>query len=726
MLGSMSDPHEVGRADAPRDPLNIATLVAVAMIAQHVAGKATRDALFLSNFPVTSLPMMLIVASLTAIGASLVTSRLLARAGPWRVVPLAFVLSALLLLGVWWLATRHPGAAAVLLFMHISIFGGVLISGFWSLVSESFDPRTARKSLGRIAAGATFGGLAGGLLAERIGAWGSVETLLPVMAGIHVFCAWRMLALRPPAEPPRAPEARDARSGFEVLAGSPYLRTLALLVVVMTVAVAFIDYVFKAQAAAAFTDPAALVRFFALFYTGVSVVTFLLQTAIGASSLERFGPARLTGVLPGAVLLGGVGALVIPGLGSIVAARGSGAAVESSLYRSGYELLYTPVPEQDKRAVKSIVDVALERVGDAAGAGIVALVLVVAPLVALSPNPTLLVMACALGAAGFLITRRLGQGYVTALERSLLDRAEKLHVHVDRDSNLMRTMTAIDLDSLEGARRGEAADEEADPLLPRIAALRSGRVVDALAALVPPEPALVPFIIPLIASPNFYDPVCDALCEMVDQVTGQLVDALLDPTQPFVVRRRLPGVIVTSRNIRAVYGLLEGLDDPRFEVRFRCGRALAMLHASGALLPPEAVYAAVLREVTVGKQVWDSQRILELDDSQSSFVDDQLRERATRSMEHVFTLLSLVLPEQPLQVAFKGLHSGNKMLRGTALEYLESILPPPIREALWPFLEQEGAVPVDSRSREEVLQDLIDDDHSVILTPAQLKKLDRG
>ena len=49
--------------------------------------------------------------------------------------------------------------------------------------------------------------------------------------------------------------------------------------------------------------------------------------------------------------------------------------------------------------------------------------------------------------------------------------------------------------------------------------------------------------------------------------------------------------------------------------------------------------------------------------------------RAGQSLAHVFTLLSLVLPSQPLQIAFRSLHSQNSRLRGTALEYLEGVLP---------------------------------------------------
>jgi hypothetical protein len=61
--------------------------------------------------------------------------------------------------------------------------------------------------------------------------------------------------------------------------------------------------------------------------------------------------------------------------------------------------------------------------------------------------------------------------------------------------------------------------------------------------------------------------------------------------------------------------------------------------------------------------------------------------QASQSLGHVFTLLALVLPAEPLRVAFRGLHSDDQRLRGTALEYLESVLPRDVRDLLWRFLE---------------------------------------
>src|SRR5262245_40386265 len=138
-----------------------ATLSAAAMIAFQVGGKATRDALFLSNFPVDTLPAMLVVGAATSILMVVATSHLLSRRGPTAVISAAFGLSAILLLAEWGLNSLQPRLASVVFYIHFAGFGTILISGFWSMISELFDPRTARKVIGRIVSGSTLGGIAG-------------------------------------------------------------------------------------------------------------------------------------------------------------------------------------------------------------------------------------------------------------------------------------------------------------------------------------------------------------------------------------------------------------------------------------------------------------------------------------------------------------------------------------------------------------------------------------
>jgi hypothetical protein len=137
------------------------------------------------------------------------------------------------------------------------------------------------------------------------------------------------------------------------------------------------------------------------------------------------------------------------------------------------------------------------------------------------------------------------------------------------------------------------------------------------------------------------------------------------------------------------------------------------------------VMQAVLREAGVSSRVWQSQRLLDRleDENAPIFVDEVLRDRTNRSLEHVFTILSLVMPGGPLKIAFRGLHTDDVALRGTALEYLESALPPLIRERLWPQLEgPSGKEKPVTRSREDVLKDLLSSQPSIEFNLAAMRK----
>jgi hypothetical protein len=171
---------------------------------------------------------------------------------------------------------------------------------------------------------------------------------------------------------------------------------------------------------------------------------------------------------------------------------------------------------------------------------------------------------------------------------------------------------------------------------------------------------------------------------------------------------------------------MQGLEDLRFEVRFQCGRSLsAILEKHPKLsVARERVVQGILREVAVGRPVWESRKLLDgLEPGEAgSFVDDFVRDRAGQSLSHVFTLLSFVLPKEPLLLAFRGLYASDQNLRGTALEYLEGVLPPEIRERLWPFLEDRRAPVASTRPREEILADLLRSNQSIMVNLAELKQ----
>lgn len=155
--------------------------------AQFVAGKAARDALFLARLEVTSLPVMLIATAVVSIAFVAASSRGMSRFSPVQFVPLLFTASAALFFAEWLLTPAAPKFSAVLVYFHVSALGPILGSGFWLIVTESFDPRTAKQRFGQIAGAGTLGGLAGGLLAERTGVLFGITAVLPFLAVLNIM-----------------------------------------------------------------------------------------------------------------------------------------------------------------------------------------------------------------------------------------------------------------------------------------------------------------------------------------------------------------------------------------------------------------------------------------------------------------------------------------------------------------------------------------------------------
>ena len=168
-------------------------LVAGLMLAHQVASKAVRDAGFLAAWPAEALPAMVVATAVAVVLAVPLYARLLSRFGPRVVVPAGFLLSAVAHAVEWRLWSRSPWVA-VAVYLHVAGLGAMLLSGFWSLISELFDPKSAKASYGRIAAAGTFGGLLGGLSAARAATLSAGAALL-LLAGLHALCAAGVLWL---------------------------------------------------------------------------------------------------------------------------------------------------------------------------------------------------------------------------------------------------------------------------------------------------------------------------------------------------------------------------------------------------------------------------------------------------------------------------------------------------------------------------------------------------
>ena len=669
--------------------LKIAVISAAAMITHQVAGKATRDALFLSAFGISALPKMFIVAAMFSIATGLLFAHILRVSEPRRTIPLAFMASGVLQIVEWLLSYVSLPATAVIVYLHMAAVGSALISGFWSVLNEKFDPYSGRKDFARITAGGTLGGLVGGLMAGAIPSFTTTTAILPLLAALHLACAViiRILSRTGTDVAATRVQPEEIRSGYVALRDSSYLRQIASMVLLGTISAALLDYVFKAYAASNYQSSGHLVQFFAAFYAGTALLTFVIQTTAGRLSLERFGLIRTVGVLPMSVFGGAVGNLLLPGLGLSMFARGSEAVLRSSLFRSGYELLYTPVPQEEKRAAKPIIDVVVERVGDLGGGLLIQLALLLSGSAGVY---VLTILTVWIAAFELFFAARLNRGYVEALEHSLRHRAGEIDLTSIQDrttrDTLMRTIGIVRTPVKPITTAAPIETRHADPIIQRLADLRSGdanRVRKALRSDSGLDDLLVPQVIRLIGWNEISEDAMLVLREHVNRLTGQLTDALADPSQEFAVRRRLPRILSFAETQKSADGLTEGLSDRRFEVRLQSGRALSHIRDVNPdlVFDKAKIFNLIIRDIAIDKNILLRQQ-LENDDQGTD----------NPQLAHIFRLLGLVFPSEPVRMAYQGLRSDDRTLRGTSLEYLERILPDRVRDALWPVLEQQTAL----------------------------------
>jgi ATP:ADP antiporter, AAA family len=724
--------------ESPRSRSVVAAMLgAAAVMAQFVSGKAVRDALFLTSLDLSALPAMLVATSAVSMVLVVVNARAARRIRPATLVPVTFAASGVLFLLEWFLRSRSPLGTAVAVYLHISAAGPILASGFWLIASERFDPHTAKKRFGHIAAAGTLGGLVSALVTERVAALFGVPAMLPMLALLQFCSAWfvRDTAVSATAAAPvRIDDESDAtavRSPLRVLTEAPHLRNLATLVLLGTTGAALVDYLFKAEAIDTFGRGDNLLRFFALYYAGTSLLAFVLQTSASRMVLERFGLAVSAGTPSGALLAGSLAGLVVPGFGSLLVARASESVFRSSFFRAGYELFYTPIPAAEKRAAKTLIDVGFDRLGDGIGGVLVRAAVLLAPA---SQASAIFVLAIGCSAVALLAASRLNRGYLGTLENSLADLSRRAGGSAQDEARTtisVRPPHLLREDDLAARPVRQAQGERVeglDPDMRDILSLRSrnrARIVEVLSREEGLTPGLVPHAITLLAWDQVADHALFALRKVAEEHVGQLVDALLDPNQDFAIRRRLARVFSVCVSQRAASGLMFGLEDPRFDVRFQSARSLASIVEKNAWVHVDSpqIFAIVLKELAVGRGVWESRRLLDgvdAGDSQSP-IDQFVRNRAGESLAHVFTLLSLVLPREPLQMAFRSLHTDDDQLQGTALEYLESVLPSAIRQRLWPFIERR-AIKRPARPREEVIADLLRSNHSIVLNLEELRQ----
>jgi ATP/ADP translocase/HEAT repeat protein/CRP-like cAMP-binding protein len=256
------------------------------------------------------------------------------------------------------------------------ILGVLLISQFWTLASDIYDARQAKRLFGFIGGGASLGSALGSGLTALVIYEVGTNGLLLVSAAILGVCAATVMAIlaRQPAH--GASDDVDegggvgGREALRLLAESTHLKVIVLVVAFSAAGAAIVSQQLKmaAEAQTGSAGAEAVAAFLAQVQFYVSVVGFLVQVLLTSRIHRSLGLLFALLLLPVSL---GTTAVVILVSGAIWApqvARVLDATFRYTVDKTTREVLFLPLPAGVKLRVKPFIDVTAERFAKAVAA----------------------------------------------------------------------------------------------------------------------------------------------------------------------------------------------------------------------------------------------------------------------------------------------------------------------------------------------------------------------
>ena len=269
----------------------------------------------------------------------------------------------------------------IVFYIWVGIFSLATVAQFWSFANDVYRREAGERLFPFIFLGASLGAPAGAKIAEWLFEAGvspyDMMHLITAILCVHLGLYW-VVDRRESRRPTRATAATTplsaAAGGFQLVFGSPYLRLLAVLIVLLNVVNTTGNYivdrsVIAAADAALAADPS-LSRdaFFGSFYGRYSfyynTLGLLLQAFVVSRIVKYLGMAGTILALP-LVALGAYGLIAAgAGLSVIRGAKIAENATDYSVMNTARQLVWLPMSREEKYKAKQAVDTFFVRTGD--------------------------------------------------------------------------------------------------------------------------------------------------------------------------------------------------------------------------------------------------------------------------------------------------------------------------------------------------------------------------
>lgn len=350
----------------------LAALFVLTSAAATLTASAAK-AMFLTAYPLSALPWVLMAQALWGLTAALVYTKMLPRFDATRRFVVLVALAVISFSGLWALFREAPGPAALISAVWAPGLVQLAIIQTWSLPTSFLPGRASKRIIPLLAAAATFGAAAGGALTRVSGEFLRTEDLLlvsgAILAVVGPLVPGTVRRLRVLAGPDRdrtSHAAPSLRGGLGEIVRSPLLSRLAAVVALGQFVSVLLDYQFSGELKARFAlrpdSKEALSAFLGTFYwvgnllvLGVSLLATQRLVRVLGLGLCISGVSLLIGLGSGAYLVGALTA-AFPPFYALVATATSERVGQFALSRNAGQMLLAPLDPKSVERARALLD----------------------------------------------------------------------------------------------------------------------------------------------------------------------------------------------------------------------------------------------------------------------------------------------------------------------------------------------------------------------------------
>ena len=326
-----------------------------AFVALGITGSAARDAYFLNMVDPDYLPLMFLAVAIVLTLAVAIYNRLSKNRD---LIQTTTVSSLVFAISLVFIQNNLKGWVIPFLYVWVEVIILIIITQFWLLAADVFNPRQAKRLFSILGAGGALASIIiGSSIKYYVSLFGSENLLFVTIGflGVVILMANLIRPYRNINEPKNRSTKKDEKQQSNKLF-TPYIKSLAIIIGLAAIASVIIDYQFKMIAVAAFPNQDDLVNFFGKYYAITGIARIIIDLYITSRVLSRFGILIAILILPISLMIGSLGFLLSPILATVFLSKFSDQVFKFTLHNASIQLFWIPVKKTIKTKLKPIIE----------------------------------------------------------------------------------------------------------------------------------------------------------------------------------------------------------------------------------------------------------------------------------------------------------------------------------------------------------------------------------